>query len=1315
MSGLPVSHVGEKVSGGVIATGSPTVHVGASGVGIADRVSACVPNVGQPVNPMLGCKLLPEEVDFALAAPDTFTFGRGYLSSNPRISRLGQGWWLPGESMHLELSPTACVLIDAQGRRISFPALAPGAVFYSGTERLWLRRGGAPQEGPAVQPWKGRWAAVPEALAADEGAVLLLVDTSYLHFQRQADGVWRLHATFGRSGYRTEFGWSQNGLLTSIRDSAGRSYALVYQGCCEPLPGDDGVRLQGVILANVDGPVPADLDLQSRRLDWLVRYQFNDSGDLVAVRNRLGEVVRVFAWHNHILVAHGEPGGLEVRYTWDLHQPHGRVLKQSETDGLTREFRYQREATEVVDSLGRIERYEFSGSGGEQRWTALVRADGSRTEFEYDMFGRLVLIRDPLGREFRRRLDGQGRVLEEQTPGKTRFRKSIDDETGLLKELIDSMGRQWLLKHDASARLLSVQGPAGITRYAYDDPALPDRPTQVVDARGGIKRLTWNRLGLLASVTDCSGQTRTCEYDGEGQLLAETDALGQVTRRGYDHLGQVTGLSMADGTQLKYRYDAQGRQTHMADGDGHFTQFFWDRAERLTCVTDAAGHEQHYRYDEAGRLVMLTNENGAQAHFAYDLLDRLVQETGFDGRCQRYRYNAADELVARVDADERETTYAYNLDGRLLSCHLPATASAPASSQHYRWLADGRLAGVKGADCELRFAYDEAGNLCLENQIHADGWVYSVAHRHDELGARQSSRFGDAPEVNWLTYGPGHVHGVLVAQAELAFERDALHRETRRDGRLKGQPEALFNLERRYDRLGRLTHSQLTLAAGDDWRRSYQYDALGQLTGIDENLRPNRRYDYDRSGRLVASQRSDGTPQRYAFDPAGNRFDSEAPTPAAQHSSTSLHNELYRSGYVHTDSASQAGPQSAVGSLGNRVEAFGGSRYRYDGAGNLLERIDADGNRLQLAYDGAHRLVHLVRWRADGVRVEARYRYDGLSRRIAKTVREGEQEYTVRFGWDGDRQCAEAFGQRLRTTVYEPGTSVPWLRLEQDCEPDSPELLQVRQAMATEDQPLPAQCFPALGAPRIGFFHTDHIGTPLRLSDEQGRTLWQAEADDWRAITGQSGSTDQPLRFQGQYHDLESDLYYNRYRYYLPELGRYATQDPIGLRGGPNLYVYALNVPSVAYDPTGLFVPLLVIGAFALRGVIGAGIELGVQAGKQVLGQVKDNWDNDRELTDIKWKCIDINWKHVAVSGAVSTVAPGMLTTGKNVLTSAKALKTLNGQAANTANRAAKLAARKAAHSSKIKSAVGTQIAWQGAKQVVKCPLKDEEEECQEQ
>ncbi|WP_163471098.1 hypothetical protein, partial [Klebsiella oxytoca] len=79
---------------------------------------------------------------------------------------------------------------------------------------------------------------------------------SYLHFQRCPDGIWRLQASFGRAGYRTEFRWSGRGLLTGVRDSAGRSYALVYQQACEPSEGDDGLRLFGVILASHDGPPP---------------------------------------------------------------------------------------------------------------------------------------------------------------------------------------------------------------------------------------------------------------------------------------------------------------------------------------------------------------------------------------------------------------------------------------------------------------------------------------------------------------------------------------------------------------------------------------------------------------------------------------------------------------------------------------------------------------------------------------------------------------------------------------------------------------------------------------------------------------------------------------------------------------------------------------------------------------------------------------------------------------------------------------------------------------------------------------------------
>ncbi|ELU07286.1 hypothetical protein CAPTEDRAFT_51672, partial [Capitella teleta] len=62
---------------------------------------------------------------------------------------------------------------------------------------------------------------------------------------------------------------------------------------------------------------------------------------------------------------------------------------------------------------------------------------------------------------------------------------------------------------------------------------------------------------------------------------------------------------------------------------------------------------------------------------------------------------------------------------------------------------------------------------------------------------------------------------------------------------------------------------------------------------------------------------------------------------------------------------------------------------------------------------------------------------------------------------------------------------------------------------------------------------------------------------------------EQPLRFQGQYFDGETGLHYNRFRYYDPVVGRFVHQDPIGLFGGENFYLYGVN-PIEWIDPAGL-------------------------------------------------------------------------------------------------------------------------------------------------
>jgi RHS repeat-associated protein len=61
----------------------------------------------------------------------------------------------------------------------------------------------------------------------------------------------------------------------------------------------------------------------------------------------------------------------------------------------------------------------------------------------------------------------------------------------------------------------------------------------------------------------------------------------------------------------------------------------------------------------------------------------------------------------------------------------------------------------------------------------------------------------------------------------------------------------------------------------------------------------------------------------------------------------------------------------------------------------------------------------------------------------------------------------------------------------------------------------------------------------------------------------------QNLRFQGQYFDAETGLHYNRFRYYDPTVGRFVSQDPIGLLGGFNGFAYAPN-PVGWVDPLGL-------------------------------------------------------------------------------------------------------------------------------------------------
>ncbi len=54
-----------------------------------------------------------------------------------------------------------------------------------------------------------------------------------------------------------------------------------------------------------------------------------------------------------------------------------------------------------------------------------------------------------------------------------------------------------------------------------------------------------------------------------------------------------------------------------------------------------------------------------------------------------------------------------------------------------------------------------------------------------------------------------------------------------------------------------------------------------------------------------------------------------------------------------------------------------------------------------------------------------------------------------------------------------------------------------------------------------------------------------------------------------QYVDRETGLHYNFFRYYEPDAGGFVNQDPIGLDGGDNLYLFVFN-SQIWVDALGL-------------------------------------------------------------------------------------------------------------------------------------------------
>ena len=104
----------------------------------------------------------------------------------------------------------------------------------------------------------------------------------------------------------------------------------------------------------------------------------------------------------------------------------------------------------------------------------------------------------------------------------------------------------------------------------------------------------------------------------------------------------------------------------------------------------------------------------------------------------------------------------------------------------------------------------------------------------------------------------------------------------------------------------------------------------------------------------------------------------------------------------------------------------------------------------------------------------------------------------------------------------------------------------------------------------VYYYHADGLGSIVALTDATGKTAQAYEYDAFGRLHDRMNAIRQPYAFTGREWDKEIGLYYYRARYYDAETGRFTTKDPIGFRGGMNLYNYVGANPVNRRDPWGL-------------------------------------------------------------------------------------------------------------------------------------------------
>ncbi|CSX37120.1 rhs core protein with extension [Shigella sonnei] len=972
--GKPAARQGDMTRKGLdIVQGSAGVLIGAP-TGVACSVCPGGITYANPVNPVLGAKVLPGETDLALPCPLPFILFRAYSSYRTRtpapVGVFGPGWKAPFD-IRLQIRDEGLILNDSGGRSIHFEPLFPGEISYSRSESLWLARGGVAAQ-HSSQPLSALWQVLPEdvrlsphvylATNSLQGPwwilswpeppayrVLTVVVDGFgrsLTFHRAAEGDVagavtgvtdgagrRFHMALSTQAQRAEASRKQR--ASSLSSPASPRSVSSSQVFPDTLPAgteygaDNGIRLEAVWLTHD----PAYPDEQPTAP--LARYTYTAGGELRAVYDRSGTQVRGFTYdaeHAGRMVAHHYAGRPESRYRYD---DTGRVTEQVNPEGLDYRFEYGESRVIITDSLNRREVLYTEGEGGLKRVVKKEHADGSITRSEYDEAGRLKAQTDAAGRRTEYRLHmASGKLTSVVLPDGRTVRYGYNNQLQLTSVTYPD-GLRSSRKYDRQGRLAEETSRNGnITRWFYDS-SRSGLPCAVEDGTGVRRRITRNRYGQLQAFTDCSGYTTRYEYDRYGQQIAVHREEGISTYSSYNPRGQLVSQRDAQGRETRYEYSAAGDLTAIVAPDGSRSEIQYDAWGKAVSTTQG-GLTRSMGYDAAGRITVLTNENGSQSSYRYDDTGRVTEQVNPEGLDYRFEYGES-RVIITDSLNRREVLYTEGEGG----------LKRVVKKEH----ADGSI---------TRSEYDEAGRLKAQTDAAGRRTEYRLHMASGKLTSvilpdGRTVRYGynSQRQVTSVTYPDG------LRSSREYDEKGRLAEETSRNGNItrwfydssrSGLPCAVEDGTGVRRRITRNRYGQLQAFTDcSGYTTRYEYDRYGQQIAVHREEGISTYSSYNPRGQLVSQRDAQGRETRYEYSAAGDLTAIVAPDGSRS--------EIQYDAWGKAVSTTQGGLTRSMGyDAAGRItvltnENGSQSTFRYDPVDRLTEQRGFDGRTQRYQYD----------------------------------------------------------------------------------------------------------------------------------------------------------------------------------------------------------------------------------------------------------------------------------------------------------------------------------------------------------------------------